>query len=391
MENVKAVLFKGKKLKDGTSPVMIQVTNGSKRTYKSTGVSLKPSQWDTVKNRPRKSAPNYEFAVERIRQLIGQTLNDLEKESQVLESEKCTKTIGEYLEEIIREQGENGQLGNQSIYITARNELRHWLGYWLCHPFTAINERLLMQIMDSMKSRGCKDTTIHNRLRTIRAIYNRAVKDGHAPKDDNPFDHFKLSSLNLATSKRCLTKEQVKAVINYKMEYGDTPQTELARDVFAFSYLCGGVPFYDLCQLTYNNIYGNSLTYVRQKTHQQIQIGIPAEAQNIIKKYKSKSKGYLFPILNVDVHKTATQKRDRIKKMYYHLNRELNKIGDRLNLPIKLTTYVARHSFATVLRREGVPIEVISEALGHKSLTTTRVYLDSFSTEQFLEAQSKLL
>ena len=78
MEQVKAVLFRSKKLKDGTSPVMIQVTSGSKRTYKSTGVSLKPSNWDSVKNRPRKSAPNYECAVDRIRKQIGQILNDLE-------------------------------------------------------------------------------------------------------------------------------------------------------------------------------------------------------------------------------------------------------------------------------------------------------------------------
>ena len=100
---------------------------------------------------------------------------------------------------------------------------------------------------------------------------------------------------------------------------------------------------------------------------------------------------YLFPILDRNRHITQIQIRDRIKKASKAINNALRKIGKKLDLPIDLTTYVARHSFATVLKRSGVSTSVISESLGHSSERITQVYLDSFENAQIDEAMKNLL
>ena len=91
------------------------------------------------------------------------------------------------------------------------------------------------------------------------------------------------------------------------------------------------------------------------------------------------------------MHKTADQQIRRIKKVTYVVNKNLKKIGEALGLPIPLTTYCARHSFATILKRSGVNIALISEALGHSDLKTTQIYLDSFENSQIDEAMKNLL
>lgn len=104
-----------------------------------------------------------------------------------------------------------------------------------------------------------------------------------------------------------------------------------------------------------------------------------------------KSNGYLFPILDNKVHKTALQKQNRIHKMRGKVNEILKILGKRLGIESSITTYVARHSFASVLKKSGVNIALISEALGHSDLTTTQIYLDSFDNEQVDEAMKNLL
>ena len=110
----------------------------------------------------------------------------------------------------------------------------------------------------------------------------------------------------------------------------------------------------------------------------------------IINKYKNENSEYLFPILT-SYHKTEIQVANRLHKVLAKLNKHLKEIGLVLNLSIPLTTYVARHSYATVLKRAGVSTSIISESLGHSSERITQIYLDSFNNEQIDEAMSHLL
>ena len=112
------------------------------------------------------------------------------------------------------------------------------------------------------------------------------------------------------------------------------------------------------------------------------------EVLELIEKYRGGT--YLFPILSA-YHKTEVQIADRLHKVLGKVNKYLKQIGKELKLPIPLTTYVARHSYATVLKRSGVSTSIISESLGHSTERITQVYLDSFGNDQMDEAMKNLL
>ena len=152
----------------------------------------------------------------------------------------------------------------------------------------------------------------------------------------------------------------------------------------------GGINFVDMAMLTSKNIVNNRLIYNRKKTGKLINLPLIDEARAIIEIYdNNSSNSYLFPILSA-LHKTEQMKLNRLHKVITKVNKALKQIGEELDLPIKLTTYVARHSFATVLKRAGVSTSIICESLGHSSEKITQVYLDSFENSQIDEAMSHL-
>ena len=174
---------------------------------------------------------------------------------------------------------------------------------------------------------------------------------------------------------------------------GKSDIAQLAHDVFSFSYYCGGISFVDVANLTSNNIIDGRLIYERQKTHGSINLVMLNEAKAIIQRYAiyQKQAGYLFPILNDKKHITPMQKHNRVRKLCRQINAELHKLAGELGIKEDVTTYVARHSFATVLKKSGVNIGIISQALGHQDIKTTQIYLSKFDDEQVDSAMQNLL
>lgn len=173
-----------------------------------------------------------------------------------------------------------------------------------------------------------------------------------------------------------------------------SPLLYLSKDLFTFSYLCCGMNMIDIAYLKYSDIINGRICFVRHKTKQPITFQLLPQAMQIIDKYRKdevQQDDYIFPILDRNFHHTEQQQYDRIRKVIKGMNKSLKKIGTYLDISIPLTTYVARHSFATVLKRSGVNIALISEAMGHTSLSTTQFYLDSFENEQVDEAMKNLL
>lgn len=155
-----------------------------------------------------------------------------------------------------------------------------------------------------------------------------------------PFRIYKVSKLKRETAKRSILKSDIKAITNYNAK---DVYTRLAIDLFYFSYLCGGINFIDIAHLTNSNIIDKRLIYTRKKTKKLIKLPLQAEALELIDKYSDSSNIYLFPILN-KFHQTEIQKMNRVRKVLGIVNKCLKDIGKELNLPIPLTTYVARHN-----------------------------------------------
>lgn len=402
---ISVVCYKWKPLANGESPLMLRVAKDGRRTLKSLGISVNPTHWDFDKNEPKSNCPNKEL----INKIILKTRLEfqerlLEKKaskeeftaSSLINEEKDSikaQTVEEFYLNLVAELKNKGQIGTSYAYLSSYRMLRNFnRGKRLNFTFSHIDTIFCRRFEEWLRTKGDKDTTISYQLRTLRAAFNRAIDARVVSRDKSPFAEYKLSHLNTKTMKRALSKRDVLRIVGTDCS-NSTPIRQLAQDLFVFSYLCGGIAFVDIANLTPSNIVDGRLMYQRQKTHGGINLPLSPEAQRLIAKYADYQQGadYLFPILHCKRHITPMQKTNRVRKVCHQVNQELRALGKELGISADVTTYVARHSFATVLKKSGVNIGIISQALGHQDLKTTQIYLDSFDNEQIGEAMKNLV
>ncbi|WP_462401120.1 phage integrase SAM-like domain-containing protein [Bacteroides clarus] len=400
---INVVCYKWKILANGEYPLMLRICKDGKKKYQSLGISVLPRYWDFTRNKPKPNCPNKEY----IQKIILDKQTELQQRMLEFNSEQKEyttttllndenkkfelKTVSQFYQELIEQCKSNDKCGNRLIDKSSYNSLKVFTKNQLDIPFSAIDVSWLNKYEKWLRSKGNKETTMSLMFRTLRSAYNKAIKAKCARKSDYPFDEYKINKFDTKTQKRAIAKTEVLKFTKEVDNIGKRQYVQLSKDIFIFSYLCGGINFTDIANLTKANITNGRLHYIRQKTGKLIKLGISEEAMQIIKKYESESKGYLFPILNTNIHKTPLQKQNRIHKMLGKINKNLKLIATQLNVDANMTTYVARHSFASVLKKSGVSIALISEALGHSDLSTTQVYLDSFDNEQIDTAMQNLL
>jgi len=402
---ISVICYSCKVLSNGESPLMLRVFKNGKRSLKSLGTSTKPEYWDFKKNEPKPNAPNKDYINQLIlnaksqyqKLVIQKKVNDEEFTANSLLNEEKNEirpqTVEEFYQYLIYDLRNKGNVGNSYAYLNSYNSLKNFNnGKKLIYTFGSIDTSFLQKYENWLHSKNLKETTISFLFRTLRATYNKAIENKATKKGKNPFETFKVGKFSTKTTKRALSKNDVLRLKNY-----DTSKTsqirELAHDIFVFSYLSGGISFVDVANLTAENIVENRLVYKRQKTGGNINLKLSDEAIKIIHKYNDYQQNglYLFPILHIDRHKTPMQKSNRVHKICHQVNQELREIGKELKITCDVTTYVARHSFATVLKKSGVNIGIIQEALGHNDLSTTQIYLDSFENTQIDAAMANLL
>lgn len=220
--------------------------------------------------------------------------------------------------------------------------------------------------------KGACLNTVSFYLRILRATYNRAVDRG-LTEQKRPFRHVYTGQER--TMKRALPLATIKRIKN--MVFNGEPMLEYARDLFLLSFYLRGMAFVDMAYLEKKNLRNGVLTYRRKKTRQQLYIKWEPCMQEIINKYPTPAHSpYLLPIIRMSDRSPRNQ--------YYNashvINRKLKEIGLSLHLPLSLTMYVARHSWASIARSKNIPLAVISESLGHDSEKTTLIYLASLNS-----------
>lgn len=399
MTTVDVICYNYNPLKTGELPLKIKVCKNRKTRYINLGVSTKAEHWDFEKNQPKSTCPDREL----LEKLISSKISEVKSKIVELKSEdkefsattlvdKVSNpvrlvTVGElfkqHLSRLEEEKRTGYRLSIQQTYNSLIRFNRH-----LDIPFSEMDCNWLRRYETWLRKQGKSENTIGIRFRNIRMIFNLAVVMELVKPENYPFKKFKVSKLYQETAKRALSKDEILAVINYPTDREDF-YTRLAVALFTFSYFMGGINFVDMAYLTEKNIMEGRLIYHRKKTSKLINLPLQEEAFMVLKKYKDSSKGYLFPILSNE-HKTEQQKLNRLHKVITKVNKALKAIGEELNIPIKLTTYCARHSYATVLKRAGVSTSIICESLGHSSEKVTQIYLDSFENNQIDRAMEYL-
>ena len=402
--SVSVVCYKSKVLSNGESPLMLRIYKDNKRKMIGLGISILPKYWDFEKNRPTSKCPNKELIekiildkqVEYQRQILEFVADQKEYTAALLvESKKVklvNKTVGEFYKELLVYFRDSGNEGNRLVYKYSYNSLRDFTSSNLEIPFSSIDVAWLKRYESWLVGKKCKGTTLSVLFRTLRSAFNRAIEAKIVNKKYYPFEEYKVSKFDTSTRKRALSKEDMMKIITTET-INATFIREFARDVFTFAYLSGGISLVDIANLTSYNVYRGRLRYHRQKTHGAINFKLCEQAKEIIEKYASyqKEAGYLFPIYDNRVHKTSVQKKNRLHKMLAKINKELKLLASELEIDADVTTYVARHSFASVLKNTGVNIALISQALGHQDIKTTEIYLSKFDDKQMDEAMSNLL
>ena len=402
---VSVICFKSKVLSNGEHPIVLRITEKKKRITKSLGISVKAQHWDFKKEEPKPRCPNRDLIISIILKVKSEyqskILNKIVHEEEFTassliheqENEIKAMTVEDFYKQLIKELKDKGQIGNSYAYLSSYDNLKNFnKGRKLNYTFSHIDVVFCKKFEDWMRRKGNKDTTISYQFRTLRATFNRAITAKVVSKEKNPFSEFKLSHLNTKTMKRALSKSDILKIMDADC-HDKSELSQLAHDLFCFSYLCGGISLVDMANLTPENIIEGRLIYQRQKTHGSINLQLSDRALQIISKYSDyqKKANYFFPILHCKRHVTPMQKHNRVRKYCLHINHELKQLAKELNITANVTTYVARHSFATILKKSGVNIGIISQALGHQDIKTTQIYLSKFDNEQVDEAMKNLL
>lgn len=246
-------------------------------------------------------------------------------------------------------------------------------------PIGSMDSGLMSEYEQWLRNTGvCKNTSSFY-MRNLRAIYNRAV-DGGLAVQRMPFRHV-YTGID-KTVKRALSAKAIREIRN--LDLSRWPQLDYARDLFMFSFYTRGMSFIDMAFLRKKDLHGGILSYRRKKTSQLLFVKWEAPMQRIVDKYDTGNSQYLLPIIKDNGADSRTQ----YVSTAHLVNERLKKIGERLGLEIPLTSYVARHSWASIARSSNIPVSIISEAMGHDSESTTRIYLASLDTSTVDEANS---
>ena len=256
-------------------------------------------------------------------------------------------------------------------YTTVLNSFKRFMAERDDIPLDRVDSALMVEYETFLKSGGICPNSISFYMRGLRAVYNRAVEK-ELTVQRNPFRHV-YTGID-KTVKRAVPAKVIRQIRD--LDLTPDPAMDLARDLFMFSFYTRGMSFIDMAFLKKSDLKNGILSYRRQKTGQQLFIRWEKPMQEIVDKYDTTGTPYLLPV----IRDTTKDARRQYKNAEHLTNGRLKRIGKRLGLEIPLTTYGARHGWASIPKSKNIPVATISEAMGHDSEKTTRIYLASLDT-----------
>lgn len=374
--------------KDGTFPLIMRLGHYERTTPIPLGISVKKKDWDD-ENKVIKKSHGEGMSVTRINNLIQKRKSDamdiilklhemgqLPKLSVTELKGKIDKTkisdsflkFGKSLQDDLYAANRPGTAksykGTLSVVKTfvKDKDLR----------FQEVNYTFLKKFEIDHYRKGNQPNGLAVYMRTIRAIYNKAIKAGAVEKEFYPFDDYKIKTT--PTEKRALDIELLKKIILLEL----TPTDILfnARNYFVASYMMYGMNFCDMAFLKKKDIKNGRILYQRNKTSKYYDIKITSNLKSILDYYMKLNEGseYIFPIIKRDTSFLQDKDIQWARKRY---NKKLKNVAVKCEIETNLTSYVSRHSFATQAMLQDVPLNAISSMLGHTSLKTTQIYLKS--------------
>jgi integrase/recombinase XerD len=387
------------KHQDGKYPVKITVYYLGKKRRRGIPFSFTQEEWDKIHS---KKLRNQKLKDEKIKldywvgkkfkaakEDVGEPFSFerffeiyFRKDSSQLENQNVYDMFDRYIAELDK----NGQHGTATVYRSSRNSFQKFRKRL---NFAQVNVKFCETYEKDMEKQGRAVSYIAMNLRNLRTIYNLAIRDKIALRDNYPFSQSqndgKYQIPAAENVKKALTLKELVALKAYEPK---TPAQRKAYLFWWFSYYANGINVKDLCQLQWKHVDGEIIAITRAKTartqrvRKLIQFYLSPEIQAIIDELGNDDKSpdaYIFRVLKHGM--TPKQVRDTVQSFTHTINQRLQVIKKDLELNKPLTTMVARHTFSTHLNRNGVPVGITSAQLGHTSEETTHNYLDSFKID----------
>lgn len=395
--SVVATLDTRRKKNDNTYPIKIQVVYKRKQTYYNTYQSLTKNDWVQI----LKSRKNY---LSETREVIGnkflsikQAVKDISERGDFSFNKlDCylgkysNRTINEALRSKIDYLYENNRINSYYNYRSALHALERFAGENI--SISEITPEWLKRCETYWLNEGLSPSSMSFYFRDLKSVINTAIKDGIISSKHYPFGVGKYEIPKGVGRKMALNIKEIKSLAEYNCK---TEKIRLYRDLWLFSYLCNGINFKDMLFLKRTDIVNGEIGFIRDKTarstsySRMIYAAVTKKMVEIMDRWgQNNNTPYIFPFATGN--ETEIDKIRIVKNTIAQCNKIINIISADIGINKKITTYSARHSFATVLKREGVSVSYISECLGHSNTKITETYLDSFEYEE-RKKNSKLL
>jgi len=391
-----------KRTKDNLCPVKLCVTHKRTRKYYSIVDKIKDNSWlflsdaDIEKvtcKSPHGKYRDIAFEYKRIVKEAESIINDIsifsfgQFEERFFNRVATWNNIFDAINSHIQSLKNEGRFGYASTFESTLKAIKQFHKGKL--NFVDITSTWLKKFEIWMRKQGKSESTIGIYMRNIRVLFNIAIDD-HKIKVDYPFKKYQPKS---STGRKiALTAYQIGLISHYQTEH---PLEQFYRDMFMFSFFANGMNFTDIARLRYSNIQDDEISFIREKTKgkdiDKINVPITKTMQIIINRHGNKAVGfdsYLFPILKPEL--SDEMQFLTIKHKTKQLNKYLKNIARAVGIKENVSSYTARHSFATISKNSGTSIEFIKEALGHSSVNVTEAYLKSFEKSTRVEHAEKL-
>jgi integrase/recombinase XerD len=411
MATVKLYFDKRRTKKNGTFPLKLKLFHLEHAAYISLGRSFKESQWNDKDKKVRSSFPNSGMVNASIRKalsnattLIAENQNEIQNLSpselkdlihrklygDEPKSIKASTFFFKYTEEQIVRLRIAKRIGTADSYKQTLTSFEKFLDYTDI-PLSKINLKFILDYEAECKGNGMKVNSIGVYLRTLRAIVNRAINDGILSRDKYAFNNYSIKSEK--TAKRAISKGEIQKIVDLKLE----PDTRLwhSLNYFIFMFHLRGMNYIDLAYLKFENLVEGRVEYRRIKTGKLYSVKLTEKAQAIIDFYikdrKYIANEYVFPILPKELRNDIEKERTKFKDKRKYFNKDLKKIAKECGIDVNLTTYVTRHTWASLAKFAGIAPAIIGESLGHSDLKTTQTYLANFENEELDDANDLIV
>ena len=384
MANAKIKLDTRRAKSDGTFNIIYKIRHLKKVYTINSGVAILELYWDyqlseTTKHHPNSKLINLKllkdyFKIEKAILMLDDEFK-IEKLRSIIKGETLNTSISfkKFAQKLIKQMMDEGRTGNAIVYQTAANRLTAFSYDEIA--FNKIDYNLLTEFIHQLKLEGLKTNSISNYLRSIRAIYNKAIK--HKLVDRSHYPFYDISIKQERTANRAISKADIKNLTSLPLaKYSPSWR---ALNYFLLSFYLRGINFTDLAYLKPSNIINGRIQYKRRKTHKLYSVRLFTPAKKLINNMHHKNNDYLLPILSNDVIEDSLQAKRIISQWIKTTNKYLKRTGDQIELDIPLTSYVSRYAFANIAKKLGYSNELIAEALGHAyGNKITNIYLDAF-------------